>query len=359
MERRVKRYKEYWDGKYGDIVVQCNVEDTRFGVYEYVISKLEVDTIEIKWGQGAKAIGGEIRVRDLQRAIELKKRGYVVLPDPEDPVVQEAFKDGIIDGFERHSRVGMPSQKTLEEFVEELRDLGAKQVTIKTGAYRPAEVAWQMRVASEAEVDYVTFDGAGGGTGMSPVPMMNEMGIPTVYLEALVLKAARMLKDKGKYVPDISIAGGFINETQIVKAVALSNFGDGPMVKSVTTGRAPLTAVMKSEYFVKLANEGRVPKSFAETYGDKPEKFFALADDFKAKFGEKLGSEIPWSAVGLYSYVYRMSVGMKQLLAGMRKFRLDLVSRDDLAALTPLASEVTGIPMVHKIDEKLFENILS
>ena len=38
----------------------------------------------------------------------------------------------------------------------------------------------------------------------------------------------------------------------------------------------------------------------------------------------------PVDAVGLYSYVYRMSVGMKQLLAGMRKFRLDLVSREDL-----------------------------
>jgi glutamate synthase domain-containing protein 2 len=216
-----------------------------------------------------------------------------------------------------------------------------------------------MRAASEAEVDYITFDGAGGGTGMSPVPMMNEMGIPTVYLEALVLKAARILKEKHKYVPDISIAGGFINETQIVKAIAMSNFGDGPMIKTVTTARAPLTAVMKSEYFVKLAKEGKLPKSFTEVYGDKPEKFFALSGEFKAKFGEKLGNEIPWSAVGLYSYLYRISVGMKQLLAGMRKFRLDLVSREDLAALSPLASEVTGIPMIHKVDEKVFESILS
>ncbi|MEM0314847.1 MAG: glutamate synthase-related protein, partial [Archaeoglobaceae archaeon] len=354
-----KRFREYWDGKYGDIVVQVNVEDTRFGVYEYAVSKLEVDTIEIKWGQGAKAIGGEIRVRDLQRAIELKKRGYVVLPDPEDPAVQQAFKDGVIDGFERHSRVGMPTEKNLEELVEEIRDLGAKSVTIKTGAYRPAEVAWQMKVASEAEVDYITFDGAGGGTGMSPVPMMNEMGIPTVYLEALVLKAARILKEKGRYVPDISIAGGFISETQILKAIAMSNFGDGPLVKTVTTGRSPLTAVMKSEYFIKLAKEGKLPKSFTEAYGDKPERFFALAGEFKAKFGDKIGTEIPWSAVGLYSYVYRMSIGLKQLLAGMRKFRLELADRNDLAALSPLASEVTGIPMMHKVDERLFESILS
>ncbi|MCS7131049.1 MAG: FMN-binding glutamate synthase family protein, partial [Archaeoglobaceae archaeon] len=125
------------------------------------------------------------------------------------------------------------------------------------------------------------------------------------------------------------------------------------------TGRSPLTAVMKAEYFVKLAKEGKVPKSFAEVFGDKPEKFFILADEFKAKFGEKIGNAIPWSAVGLYSYVYRMAIGMKQLLAGMRKFKIELVSRDDLAALMPLASEVTGIPMIHKVDEQVFESILS
>mgnify|MGYP001410877362 CR=1 FL=1 len=28
----------------------------------------------------------------------------------------------------------------------------------------------------------------GDGTGMSPVPMMNEMSMPTVYLEAQILK---------------------------------------------------------------------------------------------------------------------------------------------------------------------------
>ena len=47
---------------------------------------------------------------------------------------------------------------------------------------RTVDVAWTMNVAFEAKVDYITFDGAGGGTGMSPVPMMNEMCTPTVYL---------------------------------------------------------------------------------------------------------------------------------------------------------------------------------
>ncbi len=358
MERRVKLFKEFWDGKYGDIAVQTNVEDQRIGVDEYVLSKLEVNIVERKWGQGAKAIGGEIRVNSLERAIELKKRGYLVLPDPEDPDVQEAFKDGLFKTFERHSRVGSPLRKDVVEDVERLREMGAKVVTIKTGQYRPADVAWTMKVASEAKVDYITFDGSGGGTGMSPVPMMNEMGVPTVYLEALVLKAARKLKEQGKYVPDISMAGGFINESQIFKAIAMSNFGDGPFIKTVTTGRSPLTAVMKASYFCELAEKGKLPKEFARRYGDSPEKFFILADELKAKYGDKVGKEIPWTAVGLYTYIERMKDGLKQLLAGARKFRLDLVDRSDLAALSPLASEVTGIPMMHEVDKALFDVIM-
>ncbi|MHA1832875.1 MAG: glutamate synthase-related protein, partial [Candidatus Baldrarchaeia archaeon] len=97
-----------------------------------------------------------------------------MIPDPEDPVVQEAFKDGIIKSFERHSRVDMPTLKDFIEDVEWLREQGAKKVFLKTGAYRPEVVAWTLKVASEAKIDAVTFDGACGGTGMSPVPMMDE-----------------------------------------------------------------------------------------------------------------------------------------------------------------------------------------
>ena len=360
MERRVKLFKEYWDGKYGDVAVQTNVEDQRFGVDEYVVSKLDVNIVERKWGQGAKAIGGEIRVSSLERALELKKRGYIVQPDPEEPAVQEAFKDGLFKTFERHSRVGFPEERGFVEDVEWLRDIGTKYVTIKTGAYRPVDVAWTMKVASEAKVDYITFDGAGGGTGMSPVPMMNEMSTPTVYLEAQILKCARILEREGKYVPDISMAGGFVNETQMFKAIAMSNFdGDNPYVKSITMARSPLTAAMKALYFTELAEKNRLPRDFVNKYGNSPEKFFIVADELKTEYGDKVGEEIPWSALGVYTYLSeRLGLGLKQMLAGTRKFKLDLIDRNDIAALSKLASEVTGIPMMHEVEQDLFEGIL-
>jgi len=358
LEYRVKKFREFWDPKFGDVAVQTNVEDQRFGVDVYAISKLEVNIIERKWGQGAKAIGGEVRLTTLERALELKRRGYLVVPDPEDKTVQEAFKAGLITSFERHSRVGMPKERDFVEDVEWLREQGAKKVTLKTGAYAPADVAWTMKVASEARVDYITFDGAGGGTGMSPVPMMNEMSTPTVYLEAQVLKCCQILKRKGKYVPGISFAGGFINETQIFKAIALSNFGDGPYVKSITMARAPLTAVMKVRYFKELAAAGKLPSDFAEKYGTDPNKWFVTLGELKEKLGQDV-NKVPLEAVGLYTYlVDRIGTGLKQLMAGCRKFKLELIDRTDLAALDERAARVTGIPTVDQAEQELFEQIL-
>lgn len=358
LKRRVDAFRKFWDGKHGDIAIQTNVEDQRLGVDVYALSKLEVNVIERKWGQGAKAIGGEIRTRDLKRALMLKKRGYIVIPDPEDKTVQEAFKEGVFKSFERHSRVGMPSEKDFLEDIDWLRDQGAKHVTLKTGAYRPSAVAFTMKLASEAKVEAVTFDGAGGGTGMSPVPMMDEMSTPTVYLEAQVLKCAEILRKKGRHVPDVIMAGGFISETQMFKAIAMSNFGEGPYVKAILMARAPLTAVMKSSYFVELAGKGKLPRSFAESYGTTPEKFFIATPKLKALYGERF-KDIPWEAVGLYSYLNeRIKVGLQQLMAGARKWKLNLLDRSDLVSLTERAAKVTGIPLVEDAEADAIERIL-
>lgn len=361
LNRRVELYRRYWDGVHGDIVVQTNVEDQRFGVDLYALKNLGVTTIERKWGQGAKAIGGEVRISDLQQALLLKRRGYIVHPDPADEAVQEAFKRGNFGSFERHSRVGMPQEQSFVDDVAWLRANGAKRVFLKTGAYKPAVVAFTMKCASRAKVDLVTFDGAGGGTGMSPVPMMNECATPTVYLLAQVLSCIRILKAKGHHIPDIAIAGGFVNETQIFKAIAMSNLGDGhgPYVKAIAMARAPLTAVMKSDYFVELSQNGGVPQRFASLYGAQPESFFVSVPELRKLHGQAVGRDIPWPAVGLYTYFTdRLGVGLKQLMAGARKWRLDLLSRDDLVALSERASRVTGIPMLDDVAQGAMETIL-
>jgi hypothetical protein len=358
LKRRVDSFRKFWDGKHGDVIIQTNVEDQKLGIDAYALSKLEVNVIERKWGQGAKAIGGEVRLKDLQKAILLKKRGYIVIPDPEDPVVQEAFKNGVFHTFERHSRVGIPKEKAFIEDIEWLRKQGAKRVFLKTGAYRPSAVAYTMKFASEAKIDALSFDGAGGGTGMSPVPMMDEMSIPTIYLEAIVLRCAQILKNKGRHVPDLIMAGGFIEETSIFKTIAMSNFGQGPLVKAVLMGRSPITAAMKASYFKQIAQEGKLPRVFADRYGTTPDTFFIATPELRAKYSDRF-NDIPAESIGVYTYLTdRVGVGLKQLMAGNRKWKLNLLGRGDLMSLSELATKVTGIPLADEVEKDTIERIL-
>jgi len=190
LKRRVKLFTDNQIDGYGAIVVQANVEDTRLGIQEYAIDELGAECVELKWGQGAKNIGGEVKVRDLKKAQMLYERGYVVLPNPTDPTVIEAFKLGAFREFERHSRVGMVDEESFAKRVEELRKAGAKYITLKSGAYRPEALAMALKFASKYKLDLLTIDGAGGGTGMSPWRMMNEWGMPPVELHTLLYQYA-------------------------------------------------------------------------------------------------------------------------------------------------------------------------
>jgi hypothetical protein len=40
LKRRVEAFRKFWDGKYGEVVVQTNVEDQKLGVDVYALSKL-------------------------------------------------------------------------------------------------------------------------------------------------------------------------------------------------------------------------------------------------------------------------------------------------------------------------------
>jgi hypothetical protein len=60
----------------------------------------------------------------------------------------------------------------------------------------------------------------------------------------------------------------------------------------------------------------------------------------------------------MYNYYLRLSAGLQQLMAGARKFRLDLIDRDDLFSLTREAAEISGIPYVMDADKAEVERIL-
>ncbi len=350
MERRVNAFKKWYDGK-GGIIIQANVEDTKLGVPDYVIEKLGIEIFELKWGQGAKDIGGEVKLPSLERALELKKRGYIVLPDPTNPAAQEAFKSGGISEFERHSRLGMVDEQSFHKSVQRLRSVGAKYVTLKTGAYRPADLARAIKYSSDAKIDLLTIDGAGGGTGMSPWRMMNEWGIPTLELECLTYRICERLKAKGAYIPPIAMAGGLSLEDHIFKAMALA----APYVKAICLGRAMMTAAMVGK------THGRLMAEKMELEGEDPAmgylKLFAVGAQLKERFGKDF-SKLPAGAIGMYSYIDRLRQGLQQLMAGERKFALKYIERNDLVALTREAAEISGIPYVMDSDKEEIDKIL-
>ncbi|OGW32909.1 MAG: glutamate synthase [Nitrospirae bacterium GWC2_56_14] len=351
LERRVKCFKEWYNGA-GEIILQQNVEDTRLRSAEYAIDKLGVNCIELKWGQGAKDIGGEVKLKTMERAEELKKRGYIVVPNPMDASVRKAFEEEEFKEFERHSRLGMVEFDGFEKSVRRYRSAGAKFVSLKTGAYRVSDLARAIRYCSDAEIDLLTIDGAGGGTGMSPWRMMNEWGIPTLYLQSLAYKFASQLKAKGRHVPDMAIAGGFSLEDHIFKALALG----APHFKAVCMGRALMIPAFVGKNIKKWIDEDKLPVEIKK-YGDIPERIFITAETLKAKYGKDF-ARIPWGAVAMYTFADRLKLGLQQLMAGSRKFGLQHIDRNDIVSLTRECSDVTGIPYVMDSDMKEAERIL-
>jgi glutamate synthase domain-containing protein 2 len=351
MEFRVRSFKDWQDG-YGDVVVQANVEDTRLGTQEYALEKLGIETVELKWGQGAKDIGGEVKIKSVKKAQALKKKGYIVLPDPEDPNVIAAFEKGSFKEFERHSRLGMVEEDGFMKRVEELRKLGAKRVFLKTGAYRPADLARAVKYASKAKLDLLTVDGAGGGTGMSPWRMMNEWGIPTVEIWSLTWKFADQLAKQGEFVPDLAFAGGITFEDQIFKALSLG----APYVKAVGMARSPLAAAMVGKTIGNRINDNQIPV-YVERFGASREEIFVTAPELKHRFGDRF-KDLPAGAIGVYTYFERLNQGLRQLMAGERKFTLDYISRDDIAAITKEAADISGIPFITDVDKDEVQKIL-
>lgn len=340
MERRIKLYRQWHEG-YGDVIVQLNVEDARLGVAEYVVQELGVESIELKWGQGAKCIGGEIKIDSLERALQLQERGYIITPNPSDPAVQETFREGALREFERHSRLGFVDEERFLETVEYLRrTVGAKRVSLKTGAYPFRELALAIKLSSKARIDLVTIDGSGGGTGMSPWRMMEEWGIPTFYLQCMAWELCRQLATRSEWVPNLAMAGGFSTEDHIFKVFAMG----APYFKAICMGRALMIPGFVGKNVDTWIKENNLPKTVS-AFGTMPQQIFVTYHELKERYGKRI-EEMPLAAIATYTFIDKLRVGLTQLMAGARSFRLDTLSRSDVVCLTEEAAKVSGIPYV-------------
>lgn len=182
--------------------------------------------------------------------------------------------------------------------------------------------------------------------------MMNEWGIPSVEIWSLTYKYADRLAKAGEYLPDIAFAGGITFEDQIFKALALGS----PYVKAVTMARSPLAAAMVGKTIGSRVKDGQIPV-YVERFGSSTEEIFVTAPELKRKYKERF-NELPTGAMGVYSYFKRLSQGLRQMMAGGRKFTLAHITRDDIAALTKDAAKISGINYILDVDKDEVETIL-
>jgi len=125
--------------------------------------------------------------------------------------------------------------------------MGAKYVTLKTGAYRTADLARAIKFASKVKIDLL--------------------------------------------------------EDQIFKGLPLG----APYFKLIGMARAPLAAAMVGKTIGRRIAEGEVP-AYIKRFGSTIEKIFIIAPRLKAELGKDF-DRLPTGALGLYTYLQRLAQG--------------------------------------------------
>ena len=191
----------------GDVIWQigtgyfgCRNKDGNFDEAEFKkeANRKEVKMIEIKLSQGAKpSHGGILPAAKLTKEIAAIRK----VPMGEDVLSPPAH-------------TAFDSPKGLLQFVRKLRNLtGGKPVGFKLCVGRRSEFLGICKAMVETKIlpDFITVDGAEGGTGAAPMEYTNNIGVP---LEAGLLFVHNALvgsgvRDKIRIICSGKIATGF------------------------------------------------------------------------------------------------------------------------------------------------------
>jgi hypothetical protein len=299
MDRCMAAYHRHHDGL-GELLVQVSAEDESLGVAKYVLDKHGPQTIELKWGSSTARTAAETKTESLQRALDWKQCGHVVIPNPRDAHVQRCFNQRLFTHFERHNPPRFVDEEGFGEQCQRLRRLGFERITLSTAACDLRELAMALKWASRARIDLVTIDGAS-----SP-----EAPIAPSYLHAAATQFAARLAAKGERAPDLAFAGGFRREDQIFKALSLG----APWCKAVGVGRAMLVPGTIGTNVAHWMGNGGLPPSVSR-YGEKLEEIFACWQQVAEIVGLEEMVRIPLGAVGIFSYVQKLTAGLQQMVA--------------------------------------------
>ena len=323
-----------YDRGYGQIILQVDVDDDRIGVPEYAIKECGCEAIEFKFGQSAKGTQPVNRLGSLEAALKAQAQGLLVLPDPSDPEVQEKYKAGYGENFRSYARMPMWTQETLVARIAQLREIGLKNVYFKMAGYDYADLEQVLRIAAAAQVDMVTFDGAGGGSGYSPCKMMNEWCLPACVMQSYLNEIMAKLEQEGIKPPHIAVTGGFATEDQVFKALALG----APYISAVGICRASMAAAMNGKKIGELLEAGKLPAEL-QRFGSTKDELFLELRELRNIYGDA-ANDFSLGAVGVYSFLTKIAFGLKHFAALNRKFDLKYIDKSDIFPLTRAAKDI-------------------
>jgi glutamate synthase domain-containing protein 2 len=241
------------------------------------------------------------------------------------------------------------------ESVAYLRNLGFKGISLKTGSYDSETLAMAIRYSADANIDLLTIDGSGGGTGQSPWNMMEQWGVPSLNLHQLAYEQCRILESSGIKAPDLAFAGGLVREDHMFKALALG----APYAKLICMGRSMMIGGYLGNNIqgaldedVKAEVHGRwdeLPASVLK-FGKTPKEILAGYEAVEKLVGKTDMKTLPLGTVCIYNYVDKLTCGLQQFLAGVRKFKVPEINRDDLMSANYETKTLTNIPLMGSND---------
>lgn len=249
--------------KYRNIVVQW--ASARFGM-DLDLLRAGI-AVNIKIGQGAKpGIGGHLPGRKVVKIIaELRK-----IPEGSDAISPAPHHD-------------IYSIEDLAQRVKALRDLASKPVLVKVAAVN--KVMYVAVGVARSTAEGIIIDGAGAGTGATPMSIRNNLGIPIDYAVPVV---DRWLVKNGARDNFLVIGGGMLySASDLAKLIALG----ADMANIGTAALLSFGCIM-----CHSCHTGGCPTSLTHTIGLRP------------------GLDIEWAAAHLRRYIQALARGLKAIL---------------------------------------------
>lgn len=270
-----------------------------------------LDAIEIQLGQGAQ---GSTPQRSAAKNIGKEYREVFGIPEGEDAII--------------HSR--LPGVDTKEQFISLVRQLKEETgvpVGLKFAATHHLEK--ELQIALEADVDFVTVDGAEGGTHAAAPILEDDLGLPTLYA---ITRAAKFLAKKGA-TRDVSLiaTGGLVTPGSYLKAMALG-------ADAVYIGTIAMISMVGDQMTQALPFE---PPTDLVVYN--------------AKMTDKL--DVEKSATNLFNFLNASVREMELICYTTGKTSLSDLSKSDLCTMDPFLSRAIGVDLgfvSHEEQEEYF-----